>query len=194
MVLTRDGGLQEVHEVAAKKGAYFSGDPQSLLSILKGVVNPRSGSLLSGRPQEGTSKVSSISKDSRRLKFSDAKILQSQESKTQWCCMSVTDIISKRLPCFNLTSKSTPFLQIDPRFYSSLSLQLHWPPCSQNILSLFLPQGLCTCCALGQDCRLPLLTVPTPSSSYSSGFGSNATSSERPSMNPPIILQPYTTR
>ena len=43
MVSSRDGRLQEVHEVVENKGPYFSGDPQRLL-ILKRVVNPRRGS------------------------------------------------------------------------------------------------------------------------------------------------------
>lgn len=113
MVSSRDGRLQEVHEVFENKGTYFSGDPQRLL-ILKRVVNPRRGSLLSRRPYKGTSKVSSISKDSRRPTFSDSKILQSQESKTQWFCMSVTDIIPKLLPCLQDPAQSGPSLLSKP--------------------------------------------------------------------------------
>lgn len=98
MVSARESGRQEVHAVAKNRGAYFSGGPQTL-PILKGVVNQSRGSLLERKAIEGTSKVSSISKDSRRPKFSDSKIVQSQESGIQWFCMSITDTVYKLLPC-----------------------------------------------------------------------------------------------
>lgn len=104
--------------------------------------------MLSRGPYKGTSKVSSIFKDSRRPTFSDSKILQSQESKTQRFCMLVTDIIPQILPCLQdpCSVWPLPSFQTHPQPCSPSSLQPHWPsPRSQNILSLSLPQDLCTC-------------------------------------------------
>lgn len=137
--------------------------------------------MLSGRPQEGTSKVAFNSKlDSRRPKFSDSNIYKARKLGFSGSeCHSLTLYPNSYTACKVLIWPLRS-LQTDPCPRSTSSLQPHWPPpCSQNKQSLFLPQGHRTHCSpSARMAPLVLLTLPTATASHPSGLGSNATSSK----------------
>lgn len=169
--------------------------PQRFFPTLKGVMDRRRGSLLSGRPWEGTSKVSSISKDSRRPRFPDSNIHKAGSSAHQSdgsAHQSLTLHPHSYTACRTLINLAPPLSPNPP--LPSLSLLPPATPASSllpDTRSLFLPQGHGPSCPPSARTAPWLLpTLPTANASHSSGLGSNATSSHRPSMASSVILHP----
>lgn len=148
--------------------------------------------MLSGRPEEGTSKVSFISKDSRRPTFSDSNIYKARSLRFSGsACQSLTLYPNSYTACKNLINLAPPLSPNPPL----PSLSLIPPAALASSLfpeqSLFLPQRHCTYCPpSARTAPLLLLTLPTANTSHPSGLGSNATSSKRPPVTSSVILHP----